>query len=127
MALNSYTKDIMLKANWEGYDERKPMTFTGKYGSISCGGEGGNRHIYVADENGSIDIWVDLHISSERAKAFVSSIRVFGGKPSAELALWVQSALMYNALRIERGTMYFTDNGLDKFFQQLYDRIVKPL
>lgn len=120
-----YTSEIIYKASFEGYGGR-PMNFTGKLGSIRCAGEGGNRHIYITDKTGTIDVLVDTHVyGAVRHKAFVSSVNVYCGNPSASTMKMVYQTLLDNAIYVSGITMYFDLEGLDKLFEDLYNSVIK--
>ena len=127
--VRSYMNEVYGKGYWKGYcgPDAGPITFTGKQHKLTCCGEGGNRHIYVSDSEGTIDIYVDSHIFDGTHAVFIWPLKVHCGNPSAQLLLDIQGILTYEANKIEHGTLYFAKEAMDKAFKRLYNKFVKPI
>lgn len=109
---DKYT-DIIYKGH---YNNPIHITFDNIY--IILTGEGGNRHIIVGDENGSIDLWIDTHTYGKHF-AFLGT-PIVNRNPSGKLVNRVWSLITQTT---EKDGVFekWTKKSLDEFFEKLYN------
>lgn len=105
--------DVIYKG---GYDHPIRITFEKAY--IVLTGEGGNRHLIIGDNEGSIDLWVDTHTYGKYV-AFLNTTRI-NQNPSGKLVYKVWKLIDHTTAN---GfiTRFWTKDSLNEFFRDIYD------